>query len=77
MRAVNNFLQTNGNNIIYIYGEYDPWSASAVQLISDKTNALKMVKAGGNHRTRIKSFDDKEKEKIYGKLEDWLDVKIE
>jgi hypothetical protein len=43
MKDVNNFLQNKGNNIIYIYGENDPWSASAVQLIQGKTNALKMV----------------------------------
>ncbi|MDF1550506.1 MAG: S28 family serine protease [Bacteroidales bacterium] len=77
MRAVNDFLQTKGNHIIFIYGEYDPWSASAVQLIPDQTNALKMVKAGGNHKTRIKSFDQAEKEMIYGKLEEWLGIKIE
>jgi len=77
MRKVNEFLQTSGNNILYIYGEYDPWSASAVQLISGKTNALKMVKASGNHKTRIKSFGETEKKLIYDKLEEWLELKIE
>jgi hypothetical protein len=76
MKDVNIFLQTQGNNIIYIYGEYDPWSAPAVQLIPGKTKALKMLKKSGNHRTRIKSFDDDDREKIYKKLEEWLNCKI-
>lgn len=77
MLEVNEFLQTKGDNIIYIYGEYDPWSASAVQLVPGQTNALKMVKAGGNHKTRIKSFGEIEKKLIYDKLEEWLGIKIE
>ena len=76
MRNVNEFLQTKGSNIIYIYGEYDPWSASAVKLIENKTNALKMVKKGGSHKTRIASFNKKEKQKILSKLEDWLDIQL-
>jgi hypothetical protein len=77
MKEVNDFLQNKGNNIIYIYGENDPWSASAVQLIQGKTNALKMVKKGGNHKTRINSFDANEKQKIIDSLENWLQIKIE
>jgi hypothetical protein len=77
MHDVNEFLQTKGNNIIYIYGENDPWSASAVQLIPGKTNSIKMVKKGGNHKTRIKSFSVEDKELIYCKLEEWLGIKIE
>ncbi len=62
--------------MFYIYGENDTWSATAVN-IGDRTNAVKMVKEGGSHRTRISSFDGDEKEKIYSTLENWLDVEIE
>ncbi len=75
MQDVKNWLDEHGNNIIYIYGEIDPWSASAVQQ-SGKTNALKMVKKGGDHRTRIKSFPDDKKEKIFTTLEEWLDLPL-
>jgi len=79
MKKVNEFLQVEGNNIIYIYGEYDPWSASAIQLIDGKTNALKMVKKDGSHKTRINSFDDIERQEILNNLTNWLqlDEKIE
>ena len=76
MHNINKFIHEHGNNMLYIYGENDTWSATAVE-IGDKTNAVKMVKKGGAHRTRIKSFEGAEKEKIYSTLEKWLDVKID
>jgi hypothetical protein len=76
MLNVNQFINSHGNNMLYIYGENDTWSATAVD-IGEKTNAVKMVKEVGNHRTRINSFEEEEKEKIYSTLENWLDVKIE
>jgi hypothetical protein len=77
MKDVNEFLQNKGNNIIYIYGEYDPWSASAVQLVDGKTNALKMVKKEGSHKMRINNFDADEQQKIIDSLKNWLKMPIE
>ncbi|MCB0742294.1 MAG: peptidase, partial [Ignavibacteriae bacterium] len=76
MKNINNYIYENGNNMLFIYGENDAWSSTSVN-IGPNTNALKMVKMNGNHRTRIKSFEGEEKEKIYSTLEKWLNVKIE
>lgn len=75
MHDVNNWIQKNGNNIIFIYGEYDSWSSTAVELTGE-TNALKMVKEKGTHRTRILSFDKEDQNRIKDSLEVWLDYKI-
>ncbi|MGB5896478.1 MAG: S28 family serine protease, partial [Ignavibacteriaceae bacterium] len=32
MQDINNWLQTSGNNIIYIYGSQDSWTAAAIEL---------------------------------------------
>jgi hypothetical protein len=76
MQDVNTWIQNSGNNMIFIYGEYDPWSASAVKL-NDQTNSLVMIKPKGSHSTRIRDFSDQDKETIYSKIENWLDLKIE
>ncbi|MGB5847931.1 MAG: S28 family serine protease [Ignavibacteriaceae bacterium] len=76
MQDINSWIQKHGNNMIFIYGGNDTWSAPAVQLTGE-TNSIKMVKEGGSHRTRINSFSDEEKEIIYSTLENWLDYKIE
>lgn len=75
MQDVNKWLQKHGNNILYIYGGNDTWNATSIQLTGE-TNAVKMVRKGGSHGTRIKSFDGEEKEKIYSTLEQWLGIKI-
>lgn len=75
MQDINTWLQKHGNNILYIYGGNDTWSASSIQLLG-LTNAVKMVKKGGAHGTRISDFQGEEKEKIYSTLENWLGIKI-
>ena len=76
MQRINTWIQKQGNNMIFIYGEIDTWSSTAVELTGE-TNALKIVKSGGNHRTRINSFDKNEKDQIIKTLETWLDYKIQ
>jgi hypothetical protein len=73
MIDVLNWLETEGNNIIYIYGELDPWTAGAVEP-SGQTNALKIVQAGANHYITIADLD--EKALIYSALESWLGITI-
>jgi len=75
MNDVNTWLQKHGNNILYIYGGNDTWNATSIQLLG-QTNAVKMVKKGGSHGTRIGSFESEQKEKIYSTLENWLGIKI-
>jgi hypothetical protein len=76
MYNVYTFLRDHGENIIYLYGETDLWSATAMEL-SGKTNAIKIVKKGGSHRTRIGNVDPEQKELVYSTLEGWLGVKID
>ena len=75
MKKVNNYLQSKGNNFIYIYGGSDTWSSTSVD-IGDKTNALKIYKKDGAHNTRIGNLPDVQKELVISTLEEWLDVEI-
>ena len=76
MTDIYNWILKNGNNMLFIYGEYDPWSASAVKL-TGQTNSIVMIKPKGSHSTRIRHFSDQDKNKIYARLEKWLDLKID
>lgn len=75
MNNISNYLLTDGNNMLYIYGGLDTWSSTSVD-IGNKTNALKMVLVDGHHQTRINSFKGEDKEKIYKTLSEWLDWEI-
>jgi hypothetical protein len=76
MYNVYTWLRDSGNNIIYIYGETDLWGATAMEL-SGKTNAVKIVKAGGSHRTRIGNLPPAQRDEVYGALEKWLGISIQ
>lgn len=76
LHDINKWIQKHGNNMIFIYGGIDTWSATAVELTGE-TNSIKLVKEGGTHRTRIKSFDEDQLKKIYNTLEGWIGVEID
>ncbi|MGH1385832.1 S28 family serine protease [Kordia sp.] len=74
MQEIKSFLDTDAQKMMFIYGEYDAWSATAVELKDDaqSRDMYKFVKSKGDHRTRIKSFSKEEREKIYAIIDSWL-----
>lgn len=74
MQNVNAWLQYHGNNIVYLYGERDPWSASAVMLSEGRTNALKIMKPLGHHGTRIRNLQAPQKQQVLDSLKRWLNI---
>ncbi len=77
IKKVREYVETKGDKILYIYGEYDPWGACA-PIPKPNVDALKMVLKGGHHGTRIKHFSSEQKRIIYKKLQEWLgdDIKL-
>lgn len=75
MKDVDNWLKQSGNNILYIYGQNDAWSSTAVDP-GNKTNAVKMINPNGCHATRIYSFPKEMQDSIYTILERWLEVDL-
>lgn len=50
------WARTGGDQIIYIYGEVDPWTAGAVEL-SGTVEALKVIQSGEDHGVKIPDLD--------------------
>jgi len=71
MQRVDFFLRHKAENMIFIYGETDPWSAPAVEL-AYHTNSIKIVKKGGSHRTRINNLPIQQRDQILDSLKSWL-----
>lgn len=66
-----------GNNFIYINGDSDTWSATAVRP-SGKTNAVFFFMPKTDHgRARIKNMSKADREKLVTTLETWLGMEIE
>jgi len=71
IKNVRKYIETNGHQLIYIYGGNDPWYACAPSP-NKNVAALKMVLKGGSHATRIKHFSQSDQDKIYQQLQEWL-----
>jgi hypothetical protein len=70
---VKKFIDTTDKEMIFIYGEYDPWTASAFE-VPQKSNLLKIVKPGGSHSSRIRNLPPDQKKQVIDKLEKWLGI---
>jgi hypothetical protein len=75
MNKVNNWLQSDAEKILFIYGEWDTWSATAVDL-KDNNKCKKFINPEGAHGTRIRNFPPEMKNEIIATLEEWLEVSI-
>ena len=71
-RKVAEYIREDAENFIFLYGEFDPWSATAADP-GDNDKCLKVVKEGGSHRIRIMNLSDDRREEVLDRLEEWLD----
>lgn len=66
------FLNENDPKMIFIYGEWDPWSAVAASYKGKKENLSRYFQPGGNHRARISTLPAPLKKEVTEKIEKWL-----
>jgi hypothetical protein len=74
MQEIKTFLDDSAERMLFIYGEYDAWSSTAVELSSTAKDRelYKFVKPKGDHRTRIKSFEPEKQDTIYSIIDSWV-----
>lgn len=70
-KKMQKFLKTNECNMLFIYGEYDPWSAVRAGDRHSATNHI-FIDSQGSHRSRIRTFDEPERNEIISILSGWL-----
>ena len=68
---IQQYMEEEAENYIFIYGEYDTWSATAVSSTGDSNSKI-FIKEGGSHRTRINNMPDEQKKEVYATLEAFL-----
>jgi hypothetical protein len=69
-----NRLRRYNPKMILIYGEYDPWGATSLDITGMK-HAMKVVKPQGSHRARINNLSEAKKEEVWSLLKKWMKVK--
>jgi hypothetical protein len=74
-KGVDRYVRTNAKNFIFLYGEYDPWSATAADPGSND-RCVKIINREGAHSTRIRSLPEDQREVVFSKLEEWLESPV-
>ena len=67
------WIRTQGNGIILIYGGDDPWTAGAVGL-TGQTDALEIVQPGADHQVQIANLD--QRDAVLARLSQWLGIPV-
>ena len=81
-KDIKKFLETTDSKMMFIYGEFDPWSAVMPEA-PVKNEALKakgkgrqtmhlFVEPGGSHRARINTLPEEMKQEAIKILKEWL-----
>lgn len=70
---VKKFINSTDADMMFIYGGSDPWYASGFE-VPQKSNFLKIVKAGGSHSSRIKNLPPEQQKLVKEKMESWLGI---
>lgn len=73
-RKVVDYLTENDPKMIYIYGEWDPWTANGVTWLRDrnKKNIRIFIEPNGSHKARIGTMPENMKKEILDLLEEWV-----
>ena len=73
-RKVVDYLTENDPKMIYIYGEWDPWTANGVTWLRDrnKKNIRIFIEPDGSHKARIGTMPEEMKKEILDLLQEWV-----
>ena len=74
MKAINEWLQTDAERILFVYGGSDPWYATGVDL-KKNGKCRKYVRGDMSHACRIKDFDPVSIEDLLDTLNEWMKEK--
>ncbi|NTX03913.1 S28 family serine protease [Myxococcus sp. CA040A] len=73
MPDIQDWVSTQGERLMFIYGGHDPWSAAAYELGGAREAVLYTV-AGGNHGARISQLPEAERNEARELLRQWAGV---
>ena len=73
MQDVSSWLTTQGERLLFIYGEDDPWTAAAFDF-GGAQDTYRFIEPGGNHGASIGGLVEADQAVALAALEDWTGV---
>jgi len=74
MMDIDQFVREGGERLLFIYGEWDPWTGGQFEL-GGATDSLRLVQAEGTHGSRITRLSPTDRDAALAKLEAWTGIK--
>jgi hypothetical protein len=76
MTDIANYIATEGTRLLFVYGEYDPWTGGQYEL-GAASDSLKLIQPEGSHGARINRLAASDRAAAYAKISAWtgLDVR--
>lgn len=75
MRDIQDWVKTEADDIVFIYGEFDPWSGGAYD-IGDNANLIKVVAPGANHSALLSDLSEADRNAVADRVEELLGVPL-
>ena len=75
MHDIDDFVQQRGDRLLFVYGQWDPWTAGAFTL-GAATDSLELVEAQGTHDSHITGLATADEDAAVGKLSAWTGVAV-
>jgi len=73
MKDIDQYVREAGDRLIFIYGEWDPWTGGTFDL-GAATDSLLVTQAEGTHAARIGRLATADREAVLAKLQAWTGV---
>ena len=72
-KRLTNFIATSDPRLIFVYGEYDPWTSVGITKLDGKKNMFVAIQPKGSHRARINTLPDSLRDKVIKTINLWLE----
>jgi hypothetical protein len=73
MRDIDDYVEHRGSHLLFIYGEWDPWTGGKFAL-GDATDSALLIQPQGTHASWITDLDLSDRQEAFAKLEAWTGV---
>lgn len=73
MVDIDQWVRTEGNRLLFVYGQWDPWTGGAFEL-GDATESALFVQTEGTHSARLTRLAQADRDAAFAMLEDWTGV---
>jgi hypothetical protein len=73
MHDVDDFVEQSGDRLLFVYGQWDPWTGGEYTL-GNATEALRLIQAQGTHNSELSQLAPADMQAAYADLAAWTGV---